>query len=399
MVVLHDAAVGADGDIDAGLLKVLVPLRSHVDDRSGLTAADALGLPGDADGAAADTDLHEVGAAVGQEAEALAVHHVAGAHLHGVAIAAANPVQGALLPLGIALGGIDHQHIHAGLYQSGHPLLIVPGVDAGAHHIALLGVQQLQGVALVGVIVLAEHEGHQMTVCRDDGQRVELVVPDDVVGAFQAGALRGGDDLLHRRHEGLHPGGGVHAADPVIPAGHKAQQLAGAGAVVGDSHGGVAGALFQRQHVCQGVANAQVGIAGDEAGLVIFHLAHHLRLLLNGLGDIDEGDAALPGQGDAHVLAGDGLHDGGDHGDVHGQGAGLTLAVADHRRLQRDVGGDALGRGVAGDQQIFTEGAGGFLEKICHSVTSFLRFSERGRDSGPHRSSCRNKVVSRGESL
>ena len=238
-----------------------------------------------------------------------------------------------------------------------------------------------------------------MAVGGDDGQGIELVVPDDVVGGFQAGALGSGDDLLHRRHEGLHRSGGVHAADPVVPAGDQAQQLAGAGAVVGDGHGGVAGALLQGQHIRQGVADAQVGVAGDEAGLVVFHLAHHLRLLLDGLGDVDEGDAALTGQGDAHVLTGDGLHDGGDHGDVHGQGAGLALAVADHRRLQRDVGGDALGRGVAGDQQIFAESAGRFLEEVCHSVTSFLRFSMRGWGRGPHRSRCRNKVVSRGESL
>ena len=244
MVVLDDAAIGADGHVDAGFLIILVPLRRHVDDRRGLAPANALGLPGDADGAAANADLHEVGPGIRQEAETLAVHHVAGAYLHGVAVVVPNPPQRPQLPLGVSLGGVDDQHIHAGLHQSGNPLGIVPGVDAGAYHVALLGVQQLQGVALVGIVVLAEHKAHQMAVGRHDGQGVELVVPDDVVGGFQTGALRGGDDLLHRGHKFADRSGGVHAADPVIPAGDQAQQLSGTGAVVSDSHGGVAGPLL-----------------------------------------------------------------------------------------------------------------------------------------------------------
>ena len=355
MVILHDAAVGADGHIHAGLLKVLVPLLGHVDDGGGLAAADALGLPGDADGAAADTDLHEVGAGIRQEAEALAVHHVAGAHFHGVAVVIPDPLQGAGLPLGIALGGVNDQHIHAGLHQGGDPLGIVPGVDAGAHHIALLGVQQLQRVALVGVIVLAEHEAHQMAVVGDNGQGVELVIPDNVVGCFQTGALGSGDDFLHGGHKLADGGGGVHAADPVVTAGDQAQQLAGTGAVIGDGHGGVAGALLQSQYVRQGVTQAQVGVAEYKAGLVVFDLTDHFGLLVNGLGDIDESDAALLGQSDAHLLTGDRLHDGGDHGDVHGQGALLALFELHHRGLERDVGRDALGGGVTGNQQIFVK--------------------------------------------
>ena len=93
VVILHDAAVGADGHIDAGLLVVLIPGLGHLDDRRGLAAADALGLTGDADGTAADADLDEVGAGLGQEQEAVAVHHVAGAHLDLVAVMLADPAR------------------------------------------------------------------------------------------------------------------------------------------------------------------------------------------------------------------------------------------------------------------------------------------------------------------
>src|SRR5699024_618645 len=61
VVVVDDAAVRADGDVDAGLLEVLVAGLGHLDDGGRLTAADALGLAGDADGAAADADLDKVG--------------------------------------------------------------------------------------------------------------------------------------------------------------------------------------------------------------------------------------------------------------------------------------------------------------------------------------------------
>ena len=367
VIVLHDAAVGADGHIDASLLKILIPLGGHVDNCGSLSATDALGLTGDADGTAADADLYEVGSGIGQKAEALAVHHVAGANLHGIAVLGADPLQAVLLPIGIALGGVHYQHVHTGLHQCGDTLLVVTGVDARAHHIALLAVQQLQGVALVGIIILAEHKAHQMAVLGNNGQGVELVIPDDVIGRFQAGALRCVDELLHRRHEIRHLGVGVHAADPVIPAGDQTQHLAGTGAVIRDSHGGVTGALLQSQHICQGIRHPEVGVADDEARLVVLHPTDHGRLRLNGLGDIDKGDAALLGQRNAHLLAGHGLHDGGDHGDVHGQGAFLSLLEADHRRFQRHVGGDAVLRGITGHQQIFAEGMGRLLEKIGHS--------------------------------
>ena len=293
--LIEVAAVGADGDIDAGFLKILVPLGGHIDHGCGLTAADALGLAGDADGAAANANLHKVGAGVCQETEALAIHHVAGAYLDRVAILGANPLKAVLLPIGIALGGVHDQHVHTGVHQRGHPLLVVTGVDARAHHVALLAVQQLQRIALVGIVVLAEHKAHQMTVLRENRQGVELVVPDNVIGDFQAGALRCVDELLHRRHEIRHLGVGVHAADPVITAGDQTQHLAGAGAVIRDSHGGVAGALLQSQHIRQSIRHPEVGIADDEARLVVLDPADHGRLRLNGLGDINKGNAALLG--------------------------------------------------------------------------------------------------------
>ena len=98
-MIVHDAAVGADGHVDAGLAEVLVAGLRHFNGSGGLAAADALGLAGDADGTTADTDLDEVGTAVGQEAEALGVDNVTGTDLDVLAVVGADPLDGALLPL------------------------------------------------------------------------------------------------------------------------------------------------------------------------------------------------------------------------------------------------------------------------------------------------------------
>ena len=226
----------------------------------------------------------------------------------------------------------------------------------------------------MGIVVLPEDEGGEVPLPIQHRQGVELVVPEHVVGFLQGGAERRGDDLPGGGHEVRDRGIQAHAAHPVVPAGDKAQELAGAGAVRRHGHGGVAGAGLQGQHVPEGGGGQQVGVAGHEARLIALHLPHHLRLLLNGLGDEDEGDAALPRQGHAHLLAGDGLHHGGDHGHVHGEGAFLPFAVADDRRLQGDIGRDGVGARVAGHQQVLAESVGGFLEVESHSVTSFLRY-------------------------
>ena len=141
MVVVDDTAVRAHGHVDAGLLVVLVASATDVDQRGGLATADALGLAGDADGTAADTDLDEVGTAVGQEAEALGVDDVTGADLDVLAVVGADPLDGALLPLAEALGRVDAQDVGTGLDEQRHALGIVAGVDAGTDHVALIAIE------------------------------------------------------------------------------------------------------------------------------------------------------------------------------------------------------------------------------------------------------------------
>ena len=69
VIVVYNAAIRADRDVYTGFLVVFIARLGDFNGRSCLTAADALLLTGDADGAAADADLYKVCACFGQEPE------------------------------------------------------------------------------------------------------------------------------------------------------------------------------------------------------------------------------------------------------------------------------------------------------------------------------------------
>ena len=119
MVVIDDTAVGADGNIDAGLFIIAIALGTDLNDRRGLAAADSLGLTGDADGPAANPDLDKICAAVSKEAEAGRINDITRADLDTVTVFFADPGQGELLPVCVAFGGVDAKHVGTGFYKRG----------------------------------------------------------------------------------------------------------------------------------------------------------------------------------------------------------------------------------------------------------------------------------------
>ena len=258
MIVVHDAAVGADGDIHAGLAEVFVARGAHLNERGGLAAADTLRFARDADGAAADADFDKVRAALSEEAEAVAVDDIARADFDGIAVVRAHVVDDLLLPDGVSLGRVDAQHIRAGLHERGDALGIVAGVDARADEVSLLVILKRKGVLLVLGVVLAEDEVEQVVVFIHDGQRVELVLPDDVVSLLERGRRRSGDELFARSHELAHLQISAHAAHAVVAARHDAEELAVGRCVLGDGDGREAVFLLEGQHVGQRVLACQV---------------------------------------------------------------------------------------------------------------------------------------------
>ena len=193
------------------------------------------------------------------------------------------------------------------------------------------------------------------------------MLPDDVVGFLQGGVRRSGDQLLTGGHEVLDPVGGIHTADAVVTAGDDAQQLTVGGAVLGDGHGGEAVALLQRQHIGQSGFRGQIGGGGDKTGLIALYPRHHGCLILDGLRTENEADAAFLCQCDGKGIVGDGLHDGGRQRHVQRNCRFLrALAVLDEGRFQTDIIGNAVFRGVAGNQKILAEGVAGFRVVIRH---------------------------------
>ena len=200
-----------------------------------------------------------------------------------------------------------------------------------------------------------------MIVLIHDGERIQLVIPDDVVGLLEGGAQRRGHQLLTGRHEGGDLLIAAHAGNAVVTTGDDTQQLTIGLGILGDGHGGEAELLLQLQHIGEGVVGGQIGLADHETGLVALDAAHHLGLRLNRLRAEDEGDAALLGKGDGQRVVGHGLHHGRDHGDIEGDGALLlTLAVLHQRGLERHGIGYAVLIGVTGHQQILAESMGRF---------------------------------------
>ena len=222
----------------------------------------------------------------------------------------------------------------------------------------------------MGVVVLAEHDADQVVVVIDDGQGVELLVPDEVVGVLQGDVLVAHDELGAGRHELGDLLGVVVARGTIVAARHDAEQLAARGAVVGDGHGGVTGLLLEGDDLLHRHIGRERGVGLDEAGLVVLDRLDHGGLGLGRLGTIDEGDAALGGERDAHVDAGDGLHDGGNHRDIEGDLRLLAALEAGQRGLERHVVGDALRGRVARDQQVLRESMGLTREKRCHVAPS-----------------------------
>ena len=212
-------------------------------------AANALLLARDADGAAADADLDEVSAGLCQEAEAVCVDDVARADLDLVAVLLANPLERELLPIGVAFGRVDAQHVGARVEQDGNALGVVAAVDAGAHHVALVLVEHLERIGFMLVVILAENHVSQVAIIVDKRQRVELVFPDDVVGQLERCVGRCGDQLLERSHDIGNLGVEAHASQTVVAIGHNAQQLAVRIGTFGDRHGGMTSALEQINNI------------------------------------------------------------------------------------------------------------------------------------------------------
>ena len=373
MVVIDDAAVGANGDVDARFLKILVALGAHVDERRRLSAPDALRLTRDADGAAADADLDKVRTRIRKETEALSVDDVARADLDRISVLLADVLNRQALPLGESLGGVDAEDIHARSDERRHALGIVARIDARTDDVALVIIGQFELVLLVIGVVLAEHHVAQTLILINEREHVQLALPDEVVRLCEGRGVRiRPDELFKRRHKGVYLRIERHARDAIVAARHDADELAVRRAVLRDRHRGVPRLREEVEYAAERRVRADVGVTADKAGLVVFHARDHRRLFLDGLRAVDEGNAALFSERNRHCVIRDRLHDRGGHGNVHHERRLLVAMVFDERRPQRDICRETLRRGVARDEQILPKCVRWLGVVMCQRNPSFL---------------------------
>ena len=284
----------------------------------------------------------------------------------------ADPFDRETLPVRITFGTVDAENVDTSVDQRGHTLGIIAGIDACAHHIALVGIQHFKRIGFVRIVVLAEHKIEQVVFVVHDGQRVQLVVPDDVVGRLERRVRRSNDHAIARRHEVRNDFVHAHAGKTVITFGDDAKELSVAGAIFRNRHRRMTVFLLQSDHVSKRHVRTKVSIARHEARLVVLHATDHGSLILDGLRPVDEGKAAFRGQRDSHTVVRNGLHDSGNHRNAQRNGRLFTLLVLHQRSFQAHRRRNVFRCGKTRNEQILVKRTRRFIEIVGHERAPLL---------------------------
>ena len=232
-------------------------------------------------------------------------------------------------------------------------------------------IQQLIGILLVILIVLAKDKIAKPTGFINDRKGIELMRPDDIIGLFEGGTFCRPDQLVIRGHKIADFRLGIHTADAVVAAGDNADKLAVGGSVFRYGNGGMPGLLLQAEYVSECGFRADVRVAANKTCFIAFCTTNHGGLIRNALRTVNKGNAAFCRKGDSKSVSGDGLHDGRDHRNVHCNGGRLSFFELNQRGFQGDVVGNACCGGITRDQQILIKSMGGLVDDGCHGFSPF----------------------------
>ena len=204
-------------------------------------------------------------------------------------------------------------------------------------------------------VVLTENESNEVSVFINNGKRVELVIPDDVVCFFQRSSFGSGDELL----EGSHEGGNlcIHrcAAESIVTAGNNTEKLAVCRTVFGNGDGGVTEFFFERDNFSQGLIGTDVSVGAYKASFVAFYATDHSRLIFDGLRTVDEGYTAFFCECNCHAVVRNSLHDCRNERNIHGNSGFFSTFIFYKRRFQRNVCRNMRRIGITRNKQIFAE--------------------------------------------
>ena len=314
----------------------------RVHDCRQLRHAHARDDPRGADRPRPDAHLDRIGARVDQGAGGLGRGDIAGDHLHLV-----GKHLDALDRLGdacrMAVGGVDHDHVHARLDQglAAFKPLVADGRGrsyAQAAQVVLAG-QRIQD-RLLGI--LQGQQARQLAMTIGDQQLFDppfLHQPDGLLAVCGFTQDRQVVRGHHRPHRRPFVAGKAHVTVRDNP--HHAAL------VVHHRKAGDVEAFLERLGVAHGLVGPQRDRVIHDSRFEPLDAPNLVGLLFGGQVAMDHAHAACLRHGDGHAAFGDGVHGGGQQRDVHGDASG-------HAR--RHIGGRGHDRGCGRHQKNIIKG-------------------------------------------
>ena len=313
---IFDAAIGDHGHV--GFLRGF----DRIHDRGQLRHADAGDNPRGADRTGTDADLDRIGAGIDQRLRAFLGRDIAGDHLHGVG-KPLDAVDGFQHPRGMAVRGVDHDQIDAGVDQ---PLgaLVTALADGGRGRDPQPALRVLAGQGMRDRLfhVLHGDQSDAAVLIVDHQQFLDAVLVQHPLRLVLADAFAHRHQIFVR-----HQFGDFLARigrKPHVAVGENADQLArhALGGAGDHRNAGKAVILHQRQRVRQHRVGTDGQRIDHHSGFELLDLPHLGGLAVDVEIAVNDADAAGLRHRDRHARFGDGIHRGGDDRNVERNGAG-----------------------------------------------------------------------------
>ena len=299
-----DAAVGNDG------YAVLVGFLGTVADSRQLGHADTGHHTGGANAAGADAYLDAACARLNQVVGGGRGGYVA-RNQRNIRIGGANFPHLIQHSLAVAMGRVNAQHVHLGLYQGFHTQHAVRR-NANGRAAQQAAVLVLGGIGIFAALfnILNGNQAAQLILVVHNGQLFNAVGGQQLLGLLQRGAHRRGNQVF-AGHNLLDASRRIRFK-PQIAVGQDAHQLFAQG------NGHAADAVFGHQlfRFANGVRGGKEERIGDNAVLAALDLVHLNGLFLNGHVFVDDSQTAFTGNGNGHARVGYRIHGGAKHGNI-----------------------------------------------------------------------------------
>src|SRR5690606_23710287 len=275
----------------------------HVGDGRHLGHAHPGNDTGGADGARANAHLDRIGASSDQCQRGGASGDVATNHLD-LGEGLLDPANALDHALGVTMGGVDNDHVDAGLDQCSHTFRgLGTGTHGRADPQATLLVLAGQRVGLGLLDVIHGHHALEAESVIDNQYSLDAMLVQQLAHFTGGRAFLDGDQTLFRRHHFAHLG--IQARfEADIPGGDDTDQVV----VVQHRYTGNIVLVSQLEQFGHGRVSPNGDRVLDNASLELLDLANLVGLLLDGHVLVDDADAAFLGHGNRQAGFGHGVH-------------------------------------------------------------------------------------------